>query len=261
MIARSAARPSPAGISAARGSKRTSPSARCGSSGSTYGGLAAIRSKRAVRYAVVPVRQQELDVGDAEPPRVRRARSPSASVDVSVASDARPGPLVRDAPARSRRCRCRGRAPRGRDRAGRRASASSTSASVSGRGISTAGDTARRQSPEFAHAGQVGDRLAVASTLREREERVGGFARQRVAAVRGEPRTIAVRARARAAPARRAERGRCPRARGRPWSASVTAADCALRTRAAAGRSSGPIRPDAGSPSAARAATRRCRRA
>ena len=48
------------------------------------------------------------------------------------------------------------------------------------------------QSPEFAHAGQVGDGLAVASTLREREERVGGFARQRVGAMRGQPRTIAV---------------------------------------------------------------------
>ena len=82
-------------------------------------------------------------------------------------------PRARARGARSRprcsRCRWRDRA-RGTARpAGMRSSASSTSSSVSGRGISTAGVTLNAQAVELALSGEVGDRLARAPALDQRQ--------------------------------------------------------------------------------------------
>ncbi len=108
--------------------------------GSTYGGFAAIRSKRPSGSAVVPAspsgtrrwRCRAAARCRARPPALRRrirrhtrARGRSCAMASAIA----PLPVPRSRTATSRS-------------AGRRASASSTSASVSGRGISTAGDTA-----------------------------------------------------------------------------------------------------------------------
>ena len=53
------------------------------------------------------------------------------------------------------------------------------------------GGHSQRQSPELAHAGEIGHRLAVASASCESEERARRFGREKLVSVRDQPRAIA----------------------------------------------------------------------
>ena len=214
--------------SAERGSKRTSPSRRCGSCRATYGGFEAMRSKRAVG---MPSYQSDR----SQPTLASPSRCAFARATASASSEC----PSRESRARGRSCASASAiaplpVPRS-STATSRSTGSRESASRPASRFPVAGSapraTRRAASPEFAHAGQVGDRLAVAAApararrMRRRHSRRQHDRPRAPRATRGR-----VRARGRAAPARRAERGRSTASARRTVGASVTGADWTPRT-------------------------------
>jgi len=144
------------------------------------------RSRRSdPAHACVPIRAQESHVADGE-----RAALPRATSSASGATSS-PGP--RPAAARGQRSaiapdpvpRSSTRSPRSTEGVRARPRPASRFRAR----IST--PASREIETQNRGAGQIGDRLAVAPALREREERLGRVARQRIARVRHQPRAIA----------------------------------------------------------------------
>ncbi len=147
---------------------------RCGSPRRDVRRIARDQVEGAPRHAAgsvrIPVRLRELDVRRCRAAARCRARRRAPSADASVASTARPRSLVRNGQ---------------RDRAGARAEIEHAHVALRRQARERELDQrlglrprdqhrrrhGERQPPEFADAGQVGDRLAVAAALRERAKR------------------------------------------------------------------------------------------